>query len=257
MACFPGSSPAAIWEDRAVHFGIEQIVVGFVATFVGAVVQGSIGFGLSLLSAPFIAIVAPTALPGAAVLVSMPGTASLWFHEHHAVDRPALHWMLLGAIPGTLVGLAIVVAVDGDTLAVVVGAITLTSVGLSLLRLHLKVTPGSSFVAGAISNIFGTASSVGGPPVALLLQRHAGPSTRATLGAFFTLSSVASVVGYLLADQLRGYQVTYALVLLPAVLIGQLIGRGFHPRIDGGWLRPCVLTLSAIAGAAALVSGLA
>jgi uncharacterized membrane protein YfcA len=239
-----------------VHFGIEQIVVGFVATLVGAIVQGSIGFGLSLLSAPFIAIVAPTALPAAAVLVSMPSTASLWLHEHHAVDRPALRWMLIGAIPGTLVGLAIVVAVDADTLAVIVGAITLTGVALSLLRLHLKVTPRSSFIAGTVSNVFGTASSVGGPPVALLLQRHAGPSTRATLGAFFTLSSVASVVGYVITDELRSYQVTYALVLLPAVVIGHFIGRRFHPRVDGGWLRPGVLVLSAIAGIAALISGL-
>jgi uncharacterized membrane protein YfcA len=239
-----------------VHFGVKEIVVGFLATFAGAVVQGSIGFGLSLLSAPFIVLVAPAALPGAAVLVSMPGTASLWVRERHAVDRPALRWMLLGAIPGTVVGLAIVIAVDADTLAVIVGAITLTSVGLSLLRLHLQVTPGSSFVAGTISNIFGTASSVGGPPVALLLQHHRGPSARATLGAFFTLSSVASVVGYVLADELRSYQITYALVLLPAVLIGQRIGRTFHPRMDGGWLRPGVLVLSAIAGAAALVSGL-
>ncbi len=39
------------------------------------------------------------------------------------------------------------------------------------------------------------------------------------------------------------------------MVVGLWASRHLHGFVDGGWLRPAVLTLSAIAGAAALVRG--
>jgi uncharacterized membrane protein YfcA len=92
--------------------------------------------------------------------------------------------------------------------------------------------------------------------VALLLQHRAGPIARATLGAFFSLSALLSLTGYVATDELGGDQVLLALAVAPFMVAGLWTSRHFHGLVDGGWLRPTVLVLSAIAGITAIVHGL-
>ena len=238
------------------HFGVVAILVGMVAVLAGSLAQGSIGFGLNTLSAPFIALVAPQVLPVAIVLAAIPSVIAILAREHHALDRPLLGWMLLGALPGTLAGLAILSAVDPHGVSTIVGIITLTSVALSVLRLRVHVKPTTAVAAGLTSNTFGTAAGVGGPPVSLLLQYHRGPETRATLSAFFLVSAIASIIGYAATGEIHGFQVVYALILLPPIALGVWASKHLHAQVDGGWLRPAVLVISAIAGLAALINGL-
>ena len=235
------------------HVGIGAFVVAATAVSVGSVVQGAVGFGLNLLAAPFVALVIPEALPATLVLVAFPLSVSTVAREQHAVEWPSLRWMLLGAVPGTLIGLAIVGQVDASQLAVLVGTVTLAGVVLSVLSPPIPVTPGSSLAAGFFSNVFGTASSVGGPPVALLFQHRHGPVARSTLGAFFATSAVMSLVGYVATGTITGDQALFAATLAPFMVGGLWASRHLHPFVDSGWLRPTVLVLSAVAGAAAIL----
>ncbi len=238
------------------HIGVAELVVGCSAILAGAVVQGSIGFGINLLAAPFVAIVAPEALPASLVLLAFPLAVAIAARDRHALDGRALRWMLLGALPGTGVGLLIVHAFGGDDLATVVGTITLTGVALSIFSPPIPLRAPAAVTAGFASNVFGTASSVGGPPVALLFQHHEGSVARSTLGAFFATSAVFSLIGYSFTGDLDADRLLYALTLAPAGVAGWWASRHLHPFVDGGWLRPAVLMLSAIAGATAIARGL-
>ncbi len=238
------------------HVGAGEFVVAALVVLCGSLVQGTIGFGLNLLAAPFIALVLPEALPVTLVLVAWPvgGVAAL--REHHALDRRALPWLLVGAVPGTLVGLAIVTQASADDLAIIVGAVTVLGVALSVVSPPIHVGPGSAGVAGFVSNVTGTAAAVGGPPVALLYQHHGGPTVRATLGVFFVTSATLSVTGYALTGEITEDRVLLALALLPAMFAGLWASKHFHDLVDTRWLRPAVLTMCAIAGTAAIVRGL-
>jgi uncharacterized membrane protein YfcA len=235
------------------HVGIAAFVVAASAVSVGSVMQGSVGFGLNVLAAPIVAIVVPEALPATLVFVALPLAVAVLLREHRGADRAALPWMLAGAIPGTALGLLIIGQVSSSQLAVVVGSITLIGVSLSLLSPRVPVTPATSLTAGFASNVFGTASSVGGPPVALLFQHHPGPAVRPTLSAFFATSAVLSLVGYSLTGTVSVDQLLFALTLIPFMVGGLWASRHLHPFVDQGWLRPAVLALSAIAGLVAIL----
>jgi uncharacterized membrane protein YfcA len=239
-----------------VDVGVGALLVALTAVLVGSIVQGAIGFGLNLLAAPFVALVVPEALPTSLVLVAFPLTISMAIREHHGIDRSAIPWLLVGAVPGTLVGLVIVSEITGSELAAVIGAITLIGVALSVFSPPVPMNPGTSGIAGFLSNVFGTAASIGGPPIGLLFQHHRGTIARPTIAAFFAASGLLSLVGYVAAGTMHTDQVLFALALLPAMLIGLWASKHLHPFVDGGWLRPAVLILSAIAGTAALVRGL-
>jgi uncharacterized protein len=239
-----------------VHVDLAELLVALTAVLIGSLVQGSIGFGLNMLAAPFVALVVPEALPTTLVLVAFPLALSTAAREHENIDRREVSWLLLGAIPGTLLGLLILTQVSEQGLVALIGGITLIGVALSFVSPPIRVTLLTGSLAGFLSNLFGTAAAVGGPPVALLFQHHGGRVARPTISAFFTASAALSLVGYALAGTMHVDQVLFALALVPAMLLGLWASKHLHPFVDGGWLRPVVLALSAVAGCAALVRGL-
>ena len=238
------------------HVTVAAFLVAAGVIIFGSIVQGTIGFGLGLLAAPFIAIVMPQAIPVTLVLVAWPIGAVTATREHHALDHFALRWMLVGAIPGTVIGLLIIHAAPASTLAVIVGITTLLGVLVTVVSPPVPVNRTSASTAGLIGNITGTAASVGGPPVALLFQHHRGPIVRSTLCAYFAISATLSVIGYAVTGEMTRQRVLLALALLPAMLFGAWLSKHFHGLVDKGWLRPSVLTLSAIAGSIAILRGL-
>jgi len=239
-----------------VHVSVIDFVLVVSIVLLGSIIQGSIGLGLNMLSAPFVALIVPKALPATLVLLALPIAVTTLVREHHALDRLAIRWLLAGALPGTALGLLIVRVADARALAVIVGATVLGSVILSVVSPPIPTTPRTALSAGFISNLFGTATAVGGPPLALLFQHRSGPIARSTLGAFFCVSASLSVVGYIAAGTITGDQVVLALELVPVMATGLWLSRHFHLHVDGGWLRPAMLTLSGIAGTAAIIRGI-
>jgi uncharacterized membrane protein YfcA len=244
---------AGLSGSPAMHVGVGAFVVAATAITVGAVVQGSVGFGLNLLAAPIVAIVVPKALPATLVLVAFPLAVTLLVREHPHLHRSALPWMVCGAVPGTVLGLLIVGHVSGVDLAIVVGTITLVGVTLSVVSPPISVNAATSLAAGFASNVFGTASSVGGPPVALLFQHHPGPEARSTLSGFFASSALMSIAGYLITGNITLDQARFAAELIPFMVGGFLVSRDLRGRVDRGWLRTAVLALSAAAGLVAIL----
>ena len=157
------------------------------------------------------------------------------------------------ARPGTIVGAWIVATVAVATLQLLVGGFVLVFVVASVLAPAVPVRPGTQAAAGVASGVSGTAAGIGGPPIALLYQRHTGPAMRSILAASFFFGTFLSVVTLALARQVGWAQVALALGLAPLVLAGTYAGRRLHGYLDRGWMRPAVLTFAATSAAVVIV----
>jgi hypothetical protein len=93
--------------------------------------------------------------------------------------------------------------------------------------------------------VSGTATSIGGPPVAMLYQHASGATLRSTMGLYFLVGNVLSGSALALAGEIGGREVLRALALLPFLLVGFLLSGPLRGRVDGGALRVAVLGLSA------------
>src|SRR5262245_48465956 len=177
------------------------------------------------------------------------------WREWHGVDWHGLGWIVLGRVPGTVVGVVIVALVSGDLLATLAGSAVLAGVALSLLPRHVSVNRETATTAGATAGVLGTTAAIDGPPLALLYQRHPGPTIRATLACAFLVGAVMSFAALAAAGEIHGWQLLLALALAPALLVG-LAGSTLVTRwIGERSLRPAVLILVTIAGIAAIVRG--
>lgn len=223
---------------------------------VGAVVQGSIGFGINLMVAPVMAVLAPGSVPGAMVLLSLPLTITMLVREHHAVDWFGARWILTGRIPGTLLGLLVVALVSDALLATVVGCVIVAAVVLSALHPGIPVSRHAALGAGFGAGTMGTAAAVDGPPLALLYQHQPPHTVRATLAVCFVVGTLMSATALGLAGDLTLEQLTFTLVLLPGLLLGLGISHFVAPRVHPKVLRPAVLVFAGAAGIVAIAQGL-
>lgn len=233
-----------------------DLAVCLAAVAAGAAVQGAAGFGVNLVAVPIVAIVAPPAVPGTLILTSLPLSVGLVAREHHALDRRGATWMVLGILPGTAAGTAVVAMLSTDGLGAVIGAVIVAGAVLSATRGAFRVTDRSAFTAGVVSGLTGTAAAVGGPPLALLYQHHPGPTVRATLNAVFVVSTVLSIVALAAVGEMTVDQTVLAIELMPALVVGMVGSRSLARRVDAGRVRPVVIAVSGLAGLAALVHAL-
>jgi uncharacterized protein len=115
----------------------------------------------------------------------------------------------------------------------------------------------STTTAGFASGVMGTATSIGGPPMALLYQHHEGAVLRSTLAVAFAFGTALSIAGLLVGGVIHLWHVALAAALLPALVLGLALSRFVVGRVEGGWLRPSVLAFAAATAVLAIVRGVA
>ena len=105
-------------------------------------------------------------------------------------------------------------------------------------------------LAGAASGVMGTATAIGGPPMALVWQRNSGARLRGTMSGFFLVGSAMSLVRsrrHRSNPQPHHVGLRRASSLRP--LLGYLISRPMNKLLDPKrlrWLAIGVSTLGAV-----------
>ena len=218
-------------------------------------VQGVVGFGSNLLAVPVVAFIVPAALPGAMIMPGVPMAVAMAFSERDHVDWRGSRYIFLGRLPGTALGVAVVVIVSSQVLAVVIGTVVIIAVAISVLASHLHpgVTPAAASVTGFATGFTGAAAAIDGPPLALLYQNDPPPVFRSTLAAQFAIGTVFTLTGLLIAGELHGWQLLLGASLVPSYLAGFALSLAIRPRLGTRNLRPVVLTIAALTGVAAIL----
>jgi uncharacterized protein len=214
-----------------------ELLLAFAAVLVGAMVQGSVGFGLALVVMPVLALVRPEALPAVVLLLTMP-MAALWPHGSGAANFAGLLSLLGGRILGTLGGVALLTLIPSGFLSVLFGALVFAAVPASLLRLKVSLNIRTKFASGVTSGVIGTAGGVGGPPLALVYQNRSGPEIRSTLAVAFRVGTGLSLIALFLSGRVGAEHALLTLQLLPGTLLGLFSTCWIAPLLDISVLAP-------------------
>jgi len=219
----------------------------------GALVQGSIGFGMGLFAVPFLVLIDPRLVPGPTLFVSGLLSILMLVRERAGVQAGHLGWALAGRVGGTGLAMAVLLIVPADRLGLLFGVLILLGTALTASGWHIDLTRRALTAAGLLSGFMATTVSIGGPPMALLYQRASGPSLRATLSAFFVVGTVLSLIGLHLVGRFGWRELALGLGLFPGIAAGFALSVWTTRRIDGRGLRPVILTVCAVAGIVVLV----
>lgn len=235
---------------------LAAVVAVALALLVGAIVQSVVGLGLGLVAAPVTALVAPELMPGLMIALAMVLPCLTLAIERDEIDWRGLAWSLPPRIVGTSVGVWVVASVSDRSLGIAVGVMVLAAVALTWRAVRVPINRGTLMSAGLVSGVTGTATSIGGPPMALLYQHRPARQIRTTLAVYFLIGAALSLAGLAASGELTGQEVTLAALLLPVVLAGALAGVRLRRRLDPGAVRIAVLVVCAVSALALLVRSL-
>ncbi|MFN3938490.1 MAG: TSUP family transporter [Gemmobacter sp.] len=232
------------------------MALAFLIVAGAAAVQAGLGFGFGLAAAPLLALMTPDVVPGPVLWVGLlTSIAAAW------ADRAGIVWpeVWLGSL-GRLVGVVIAVAVmartgSGPGFQVVFGGMVGCAVVLSLVGRRLPSGRGPLVGMATVSGVMGTITGVGAPPMAMVYQGRSAAAARPTLAAFFSIGVALSLAGLHLGGLAGWRDLWLALLMVPPMLLGTVIGRSLRGRIDTRW-RLAMLVISATAAVVLILRGI-
>lgn len=228
----------------------------FLAVLIGATVQSVVGLGIGLMSAPVITLLEPGLMPGVLIALAFVLPCVTLLHDHDDIDWHGLTWSLPSRVLGTAVGVWVVATFSADQLGAFIGVMVLLAVAITWHAVEVPVNRGTLGTAGFIGGVTGTATSIGGPPFALLYQHRPPSQLRSTMAVYFVIGALISLVGLLVSGDLERHQLAVAGLLLPALGFGVLAGVPLRRALPAHRVRPAVLLVSAASALVLVVRSL-
>ena len=241
-----GRVPFDPYAPAPMDASVAAVCLAVVATMAGATIQGGIGFGMNLVTVPILALFIPEALPATAVFLGIPISIAMVRHEFHALDRRGIGWIMVGRVPGSILGAWVVATVTLAALQAFIGVVVLLIVGVSLLAPPIPAAsgnPGDCRRSVRCHRYHG---------------RHRRPADRVALSASPGARDPLHTRGVLL---LRDAALDRRAVgrgqgrvgssdprgdpRRRSSWVGSVLGRRMHGALDRGWLRPAVLVFAA------------
>ena len=115
---------------------------------------------------------------------------------------------------------------------------------LSSLGWSPRPTTANTLIAGVASGILGTSTSIGGPPMALIMKRFDPNRTRGTLAGTFVLGTLISLIILAFNGQITSTQVTAAAAYFPLVVVGLVAANYLNRFIDRRLLNRIVIIVA-------------
>ena len=228
------------------------LLLGGFFVVLAALVQGTLGLGLSLVAAPVVTILDPSLLPGGMLVLGMFLPAMTMLHEWRSVSWHQAGWLIAARVATTPLGVLLLVSIPVSAIGIVVGCVVLGAVVLTTWRFEVQATRRNLLIAGAVAGVSGTAASIGGPPAVLVLQHEQASRLRATMAAFFLVGSIVSLLALAIGGELTRHQLTYGVLWVPALGLGFGLAIPLQKRVAGPRLRQGVLLLAALSSIVAI-----
>lgn len=242
------------------NIGIVDIDISYpvlalisVVVCVGAMLQGSIGFGLGTFSVPVLLLIEPSFVPGPMLLVAFFLTLMLLRRERASVRFREVSWGIVGRGIGSAVVAVVFLQMASEWMPPLVAVLVLIALGIMASGWKLPITRRTLLGVGFMSGVLGTAASIGGPPLAMLYMHSDGGRVRGTLSGIFVAGTLLSVAALVVSGKFGLLEVKLTGLLVPGVIAGFLLSRRTARIADNGYLRPTIIAVSALAAVLSLV----
>ena len=237
---------------------MDTLFVGAAILLLASFTQTTTGFGFALVATPLLLFVLePKSVVVLVVILAAINHAIRLFYFRRYVATRRVGLMCLGSIFGIPLGAYLLSSLNPSVLKLVVATLIIPSSILLLLgySYHFRREILGHGVAGFISGVLATSTSLCGPPVVLfLLSENLGKERfNGTLAAYFLFVCLVSVgvfsfMGVVTIDVL--WQVV---VFLPIVMLGFYLGIRVLHRISDTLFKKMAASLVAVSALAIIV----
>ncbi len=223
------------------------------AVAAGAFLQGISGVGFALLAAPLVAIVHPELVPGPMLVLGGTIAALTAIREYRQIDYRSVSVAVPARIAGAIAAGLVIGHLTRATFGLLFAILILASVAFSLTTWRVRATPATLATAGFASGFMGTITSVGTPPMGIVLQNVEPARLRATVGLFLVAGTAASIAVLAWVGKFGWRDLALSVALIVPLAIGFSLSSPIANRLQPQTVRRFVLSVAGIAGLVLLV----
>lgn len=216
---------------------VEDIILISLIIGLGSFTQGLTGFGLALVSVPLLSLCMDVklAVPIAGIFGWLVTFPIAWKMRKDIQFKTAVI-LFIGSLPGSFLGAYLLKVLPSYIILIVMGGILIVSSIYSLLSkdsLFKTVSLPISISVGFFSGALGASVGEPGPPVIAYTSMLPwnNNQTKSTLVFFFMLQMIGAIIGFWSKGLLIDSVFDYVFQMIPAFLIGTLIGMGGYKLI--------------------------
>lgn len=237
------------------------LLTGGLVTFSAATVAGTTGFGYGLVSVPLLILVLPPRMVVPAVTTHIFLISLLILLEViKKVDLRRIWPLMATGLIGLPLGVYVLLALSEGALRTIVGVvIVFFAVALLLgLNLEIKNEKLALLPVGVASGLLASGIAMAGPPVILFFTNQGMRKQvfRANLAAYFVFLNTITIPAHAASGLFTGDVVRYALLFLPTLVAGKVLGSFLSRKVPEEAFHRVVLVIVLCSGLLSITSGL-
>lgn len=236
-------------------YTFPELLAVFIVTC-GVALQTVVGIGYGLVAAPLLYLIDPDFVPGPILMLGFGLSLLMVIREHDELRWRRVMPAILARAPGAWCGAALLVSIPQYALSLFFGASLLSAVLLSRRKFDIAITPVSLTCGGFFSGLVGTATSVGGPPIALVYQQESLKTARSEIAAFFVIGTPFSLIMLIIHGSLDWHSAELSLKILPGLFLGFFLARYLGGKIEPSSAKPLLLAVSGISAIFVTIKGI-
>ena len=233
----------------------ENLSVIILAVFLGGIVKGSVGIGMSMFSVPIIALIIPPTK--AMILLCFPVifTNFLQMNVKKGVGSLRFLPMFLFLFLGLIIGGKLILKVDINFISIAIAIVIIFFTSLNFFHidfsyLKIKSEKKISMFIGFFSGLIGGLTTFYAPPIitfliSIKIEKEFFIRTTATMYFFASIPLYSSMIYHKLGDV---YDLIASFILVLPAFVGQFIGTKIRRKISNAIFQKTILFILIIIG---------
>lgn len=236
------------------------IIIGLIVIFSAGLIQGITSFGFSLLALPILSAFVPLKIIVPMLIVySLIMNSMILYKIRKHVNIKKIYLLIISAVIATPIGANLLTNLNENILKIIVGII----VSVSAISFHFgyKIKINNEKLAyipiGILSGLLNGSVSLSGPPIILFLTNQGVSKQifRATLTAYFWILNIMTIITFLYKRLITYEVLKFTGYLLPALIIGVMIGIKFGNKVKEEMFKKLTTILIILMGILSIISG--
>lgn len=235
------------------NFTLLDILIIYFVVIIGSVIQGSLSMGFALIVSPILIMIDSAFVPGPMMICRLFLSILIIIKERNSVNIKDVKISIIGRIIGTILAAFIILIITQEIFGIIFGSFIILAVVFSLIKSKLHPTTPLLLLAGFLSGLMGTISSIGGPPMGLVYQNKEGSILRGTLSGFFLIGSIFSIIILAVIGKIRFYEIQLFLIIIPPLVVGFFLSFLTSKVLDKGFIRYAILIVCSISASVVII----
>ena len=242
---------------------LENLVLIVFAVFLGGIVKGSVGIGMSMFSVPIIAFILPPTKAMMLLCFPVIFTNFLQMDIRKGVGSFRFLPMFLALFLGLLIGGKLILNLSLNFISISIAIVIIIFTSLNFFGINLKNLKKAnekilSVIIGFFSGILGGLTTFYAPPIitfliSINLDKEFFIRTTATMYFFASIPLYSSMVYHGLGNY---YDLTISLILVIPAIVGQFFGSKVRKKMSNEIFQKLVLIILIIIGFTLLIKNL-